>query len=356
MRLTRTSLVVVVLSVAGVSALALMLARRAPGPTQTLAERASPPAQHSAAAYADAASCSTCHEDIARTYSLTGMGRAFSKVVSSEFPTPNRVYHKASDRYYTMVERDGRFYQRRHQIGFGGQETNAFELEAHFVVGSGNHARTFLHRTADGRLLQLPVSWYAERGGYWAMSPGYDKPAHLDFRRVIDAGCMSCHNGYPARRSQTTAPSDSPAFARRRCGGTGPASARRRSGTVGGASSVARGHRLPALSRAGAGTHRGGEDRRSRGESPCDCEPGDARPRTAARDVHAVPPRIDEQPAAVPGSPLRASAVFVPHPENPSATTSSISITRPEAVATTSSKLRAARTVCASRRVFSRAR
>jgi hypothetical protein len=34
---------------------------------------------------------------------------------------------------------------------------------------------------------------------YWAMSPGYDQPAHLDFRRVIDAGCMSCHNGYPPR-------------------------------------------------------------------------------------------------------------------------------------------------------------
>ena len=45
--------------------------------------------------------------------------------------------------------------------------------------------------------MQLPLSWYAERGGSWAMSPGYDRPAHLDFRRVIDDGCMSCHNGYP---------------------------------------------------------------------------------------------------------------------------------------------------------------
>ena len=67
----------------------------------------------------------------------------------------------------------------------------------HYVIGSGNHARTFLHRNADGRLVQMPVSWYAEREGYWAMSPGYDRPAHLDFRRVVDAGCMSCHNGYP---------------------------------------------------------------------------------------------------------------------------------------------------------------
>ena len=63
-----------------------------------------------------------------------------------------------------MFERDGKLFQRRHQIGFGGQETNALELEAHYVVGSGNHARTFLHRNADGRLVQLPVSWYAERG------------------------------------------------------------------------------------------------------------------------------------------------------------------------------------------------
>lgn len=125
------------------------------------------------------------------------MGRAFSKVDSRAFDTPGRAYHKASDRYYTMVQRDGKFYQRRHQIGFGGKETNVLELEAHYVVGSGNHARTYLHRAPDGRLIQLPVSWYAERQGYWAMSPGYDRATHLDFRRAIDSGCMSCHNGFP---------------------------------------------------------------------------------------------------------------------------------------------------------------
>ena len=70
------------------------------------------------------------------------------------------LFHKASNRYYTMVEREGRVFQRRHQIGFDGRETNVLELEAHYVVGSGNHARTFLHRTPSGRLVQLPVSWY----------------------------------------------------------------------------------------------------------------------------------------------------------------------------------------------------
>jgi len=115
----------------------------------------------------------------------------------ADFKINNRVYHEASDRHYTMVERGGKFYQRRHQIGFDRKETNALELETDYAIGSGHHARTFLHRNADGQLVQLPVSWYAERGGHWAMSPGYDRPAHLDFRRRIDAGCMSCHNGYP---------------------------------------------------------------------------------------------------------------------------------------------------------------
>lgn len=197
MRLTRKPLLLVLLAVAGASVLALILLRGAPEHTRTETAPASPLSQHPASAYADPAVCSTCHEQIAGTYSRTGMARAFSKVSGAEFRTRNRVYHKASDRYYTMVERDGKFYQRRHQIGFSGQEANVLELEAHYAVGSGNHARTFLHRAAGGRLVQLPVSWYAERGGYWAMSPGYDQPAHLDFRRVVDAGCMSCHNGYP---------------------------------------------------------------------------------------------------------------------------------------------------------------
>ena len=171
-RLTRSWRAFVPLLIAGVSLLALMLARRAAQPIPTPAERASPLARTRSTGYADPAVCSTCHEEIAPTYALTGMARAFSRVAGSQFAAGNRVYHEASDRYYTMVQRDGKLYQRRHQVGFGGTETNVLELEAHYVVGSGNHARTFLHRTPDGRSLQLPVSWYAERGGYLGDEPG----------------------------------------------------------------------------------------------------------------------------------------------------------------------------------------
>jgi tetratricopeptide (TPR) repeat protein len=167
-------------------------------PAQSSAGQAS----ESSGGYAEASSCGGCHEGIARTYALTGMGRSFARVRSgakgvADFSNRNRLHHVASNRHYTMIERDGRLYQRRHEIGVDGNESNVLEVEAHYVIGSGNHARTFLHRTADGRLRQLPVTWYTERGGYWAMSPGYDRPAHLDFRRPIVEDCMSCHNGYP---------------------------------------------------------------------------------------------------------------------------------------------------------------
>jgi len=199
LRFTQKSFVAVVIVVAALTVIGVVYVLRWADRHDPAQQPGVPGAQQpsAAAGYADPATCATCHGEIARTYSLTGMGRSFSRVRGSEFQTPTRIYHKPSDRYFTSAARDGRFYQRRHQIGFDGKEANALELEAHYVVGSGNHARTFLHRTADGRLIQLPVSWYAERGGYWGMSPGYDKPAHLDFRRPIDAGCMSCHNGYP---------------------------------------------------------------------------------------------------------------------------------------------------------------
>jgi tetratricopeptide (TPR) repeat protein len=201
------ALAILVIAAALFVVLVLVRARRAP---QHESSQTNPPVSTaSTGGYADAASCATCHAEIARTYSATGMARGFSRVSPgnslAQDVSPAPLYHKGSNRYYTMVERGGRVFQRRHQVGFDKRDTNVLELEAHYVIGSGNHARTFVHRTASGRLVQLPVSWYANEGqgargkgqGYWEMSPGYDKAAHLDFRRVIDAGCMSCHNGYP---------------------------------------------------------------------------------------------------------------------------------------------------------------
>lgn len=153
------------------------------------------------AGYLDPAVCRPCHLQIYQTYQRTGMGRSLFRPrpekMIEDWKRQNTFYHPASDRYYTMSERDGKYYQRRHQIGPGGREDNAVEKEIHFVVGSGNHARTYLHRSPDGKVVELPASWYSEKGGFWAMNPGYDRPDHDGFRRRITYACLFCHNAYP---------------------------------------------------------------------------------------------------------------------------------------------------------------
>jgi len=136
------------------------------------------------AQYVNPAVCGGCHREIANNFGQTGMGRSAYRLTAQnaveDYRNRNTLDHRPSDRHYTMSERDGKFYQRRHQIGFDAKETNIVEEQADFVIGSGNHARSYLHRSTEGKLVEMPVSWYAEDGGHWAMSPGYERMDQKD--------------------------------------------------------------------------------------------------------------------------------------------------------------------------------
>ena len=112
------------------------------------------------------------------------------------FPDAEFLHEKAKQ-FYRVVERGGRIFQERFEKDESGRKVRAFELEATHIIGSGHHARTYLHLSPDGELVELPLSWYSQEKR-WAMSPGYDRATNLGFTRLIDAGCMFCHNGYPA--------------------------------------------------------------------------------------------------------------------------------------------------------------
>ena len=178
--------------------------------------RPAPVHAESKAEYVDSALCAKCHADVAATFRQTGMGRSFHRVNASDltegFTKHNTLYNGSSDRYYTMLERDGKLYEQRYQIGFEEQQTNRIEKQIDYVVGSGDHARTYLHLNAGGKLIELPVSWYSELGGYWGMSPGYDRPDQSDFRRPIAYQCMFCHNAYPPLKSPVFASEDHETF------------------------------------------------------------------------------------------------------------------------------------------------
>ena len=71
----------------------------------------------------------------------------------------------------------------------------AMELTATHVVGSGKHARTYLHRAANGEFTELPLTWYSQEKR-WELSPGFDQAAPPDFTRRIDDRCLFCHSGF----------------------------------------------------------------------------------------------------------------------------------------------------------------
>src|SRR5688500_17158588 len=94
--------------------------------------------------FVDSRLCAGCHSEIAASYRKTGMGRSFYRATAAtlkveDFAKNNRLDHKLSDRRYEMIRRDGRFFLRRSQTGFAGQEANVLEKEIHYVLGSGNH-------------------------------------------------------------------------------------------------------------------------------------------------------------------------------------------------------------------------
>ena len=113
--------------------------------------RVDPPKTVSSNAYVDSRTCAECHGAIAESFGHTGMGRSISRATSDNMPEDfavrNTVYNKASGDYYTMIRRGDESYQRRHQIGFDGKETNVVEERIDYVIGSGDQARSFLHQT-----------------------------------------------------------------------------------------------------------------------------------------------------------------------------------------------------------------
>jgi tetratricopeptide (TPR) repeat protein len=151
--------------------------------------------------YVDPAVCGQCHAGKARTFRQTGMGRSFYRLTAEtaveDFKSGLPFHHLASDTYFNVLLRGGKYFQRRWQVGFDGRETNVEEKQIDFVLGSGNHGRTYLHLSPRGTLQQLPLGWYSEKGGYWGMNPGYDTADYQGSTRAIHYECMFCHNGYP---------------------------------------------------------------------------------------------------------------------------------------------------------------
>ena len=67
-----------------------------------------------AARYVEPAVCAGCHAEIWQTYRETGMARSFYRPAPAntieDYAAEEPFYHLASDRYYVMTQRNGRYF------------------------------------------------------------------------------------------------------------------------------------------------------------------------------------------------------------------------------------------------------
>lgn len=150
----------------------------------------------SVAAYAGDEACASCHEEYYLSYHRTGMGRSMSRFDMASAPEmlPGQpVYHEASDFYYEAFVRADTLFQREYRLDASGQTTYEQVLPVEWVIGSGNHTRSYL-ANVNGHLTEMPLTWYVERR-QWDLSPSYDQE-NLRFSRPVVAECMACHNGF----------------------------------------------------------------------------------------------------------------------------------------------------------------
>jgi Tfp pilus assembly protein PilF len=149
--------------------------------------------------YVDEQSCALCHPKIAESYREKGMARAFRRprleTDIEDFGAPPFI-HTPSRSTLQIVRRGDRLIFRRWQTDAAGQPINVFEQPVDWILGSGDHARTYLYRTAGGEIYQLPLAWYSQTRS-WGMAPGFDRPDHDGVLRRIRRECLFCHTSYP---------------------------------------------------------------------------------------------------------------------------------------------------------------
>ena len=149
--------------------------------------------------YVDDSACAKCHPALAASYSQVAMSKAFYRPRADrfieDFDAPP-YYHAKSDQYFEMRRVGDRLVFRRYKLTADGAPIHVFETNVDWILGSGNHARTYIYRTPGGELFQLPISWYTATRE-WRMAPGYDRADHDGATRRVRHECMYCHNAYP---------------------------------------------------------------------------------------------------------------------------------------------------------------
>lgn len=147
-------------------------------------------------AYAGDATCTSCHAAEAATYARHNMAQSFHPWTVATRVEPrldSALYHPPTGLSYAVEEEGGRLFQVEFANAPDGSRLHELRRRIDYVMGSGHVARTYFTEE-NGRLFQLPLTWYNRHG--WDFSPGYTAN-NARFDRVLPDRCIACHSSYP---------------------------------------------------------------------------------------------------------------------------------------------------------------
>jgi len=146
--------------------------------------------------YVGDAPCAGCHVRETSAYKQHPMATSFHKWTRAnriETPLDTSLFHAPTGLRYSVVDDGTHLWQVEFLTGAGGKRLNELRRRVDYVMGSGHVALTYFTEE-NGRLFQLPLTWYREYG--WDFSPGY-QINNGRFDRLMPDRCISCHSSYP---------------------------------------------------------------------------------------------------------------------------------------------------------------
>lgn len=147
-------------------------------------------------AYVGDSTCVGCHVAAAETYASHSMARSFhpwTPAVRVESTLVRALLNVPTGYAYRVVDSGGALYQVETRPGDAATPVHELRRRIDYVMGSGRLARTYFTEE-NGRLFQLPLTWYADHG--WDFSPGYEVN-NARFSRTLPDRCIACHSSYP---------------------------------------------------------------------------------------------------------------------------------------------------------------
>ena len=141
--------------------------------------------------------CAACHADIYNSFIRTGMGRSFYPAGNAEaiedFKNNAPIYDANNNFFYKASLQEGNIIQTEYRINAAGEKIHELNRGADYVMGSGNHNRTYV-TVQNGFVKELPLTWYVDKKK-WDLSPGYHTTNMRFFRPIVEE-CMHCHNSF----------------------------------------------------------------------------------------------------------------------------------------------------------------